>query len=314
VRAPVALLIFNRPETTARVFEAVREARPSRLLVVADGPRPGVEGEAERCAQARAVTEAVDWECEISREYSDVNLGCKRRVSSGISWVFEQAEEAVLLEDDCLPHPSFFSYCDELLDRYRDDSSVMHISGDNLRFGRRGDASYFFSRYPHVWGWASWRRAWEHYDPDLAAWEAADKDAFLEAAFEDPAERRFWRHAWDGSGSGAIDTWDFQWVHACIAAAGLAINPNANLVSNIGFGGTGTHTDEDSEGLAGLPIEQLELPLRHPPETRRDDEADRDTANRFFSAPGEVPPEQSTSPGRGPRALARAARRILRPR
>jgi glycosyltransferase involved in cell wall biosynthesis len=281
-RTPVALLIFNRPDTTARVFEAVRQARPERLLIVADGPRPGVKGEAEKCAQARAVTEAVDWPCEVLREYSEPNLGCRLRVSSGIDWIFEQAEEAIILEDDCVPDPSFFGYCEELLERYRDDERVMHISGDNLGAGRRGDAGYYFSRYPHIWGWASWRRAWAKYDVNVPAWASGDKDAYL-AGFERDAERNFWRQMWDEAASGRIGTWDFQWVFACIANGGLAINPNVNLVSNIGYGEGSTHTEEDPTGIGDLPTEPVELPLRHPATVARDSEADAETGGRFFT-------------------------------
>ncbi|MDX6617028.1 MAG: hypothetical protein QOD60_2119, partial [Solirubrobacterales bacterium] len=281
VETPVAMLIFNRPETTSRVFETVRQARPERLMVVADGPRPDVEGEAERCAQARAVTEAVDWPCEVLRDYSEVNLGCRLRVSSGIDWVFEQAEEAILLEDDCLPDPSFFGYCEELLDHYREDERVMHISGDNLCFGRRGDASYYFSRFPHIWGWATWRRAWDKYDLNVGRWAAGDKDAYL-AGFDDDGERQFWRQIWDESAAGRVKTWDYQWMFALVANNGLAINPNVNLVSNIGFGAGSTHTEEDPDEIGNLPVEPIESPLRHPAEVARDREADAETAHRFF--------------------------------
>ncbi len=200
-----------------------------------------------------------------------------------MTWVFEQVEEAILLEDDCLPHPSFFPYCEELLDRYRDEDRVMHISGDNLGFGRRGEASYFFSRYPHVWGWASWRRAWQHYDPDLREYlEADDKDRWL-GPFTDPAERRFWDRAWGESASGEIDTWDYQWAFACMDNRGLAINPNVNLVSNIGYGSGSTHTESASDSLANLDTSEPDRPLRHPLRIERDAECDARTARRFFS-------------------------------
>jgi hypothetical protein len=280
---PVALLIFNRPGPTGRVFEEIRRAQPERLLVVADGPRPAVEGEADRCAKAREITEAVDWPCEVSRNYAEANLGCKRRVSSGVDWVFEEVEEAILLEDDCLPDPSFFPYCEELLDRYRDDERVMHIGGGNLRFGPCGDASYFFSRYPHVWGWASWRRAWRHYDVDLENWaQEADQDRYLES-FETESERRFWRQIWERTRDGDIDTWDFQWVFACMTNNGLAINPNLNLISNIGVGEDSTNTTSEISELANLPLESMDRPLRHPESLERQRHCDAETARRFFS-------------------------------
>lgn len=169
---PVAFMIFNRPEKTARVFAEIRKARPTQLFIVADGPR--TEQEKEKTDATRAVTEHIDWECEVKRNYSDVNVGCKMRVSSGISWIFENVENAIILEDDCVPEQSFFPYCQELLERYKDDTRIMHISGDNFEWGRTGnfesDASYYFSRIPHVWGWATWRRAWNLYDINMTSW------------------------------------------------------------------------------------------------------------------------------------------------
>jgi hypothetical protein len=286
LRTPVAMLIFNRPETTARVFERVREARPPKLLVVADGPRPDRPEEAERTTAARAVAEAVDWECDLLTDYAQVNLGCRGRVSSGLDWVFETVEEAIVLEDDCLPDPSFFRFCDELLERYRDEERVMHISGDNFQSGRTiGEASYYLTRYPHVWGWASWRRAWRHHDVEIREWTALEesgRDALL-GQFADPAERRFWRWAWDGAASGAIDTWDLQWVFAAIRRGALSINPGVNLVSNVGFGEESTHTGEDDGEVGRLPVEEMEFPLRHPDRLERDQGADEHTARLFFT-------------------------------
>jgi hypothetical protein len=289
LRTPVALLIFNRPETTARVFERVREARPPKLLVVADGPRPDQPDEAERTAAARRVVERVDWECELLTDYSEANLGCRRRVSSGLDWVFETVEEAIVLEDDCVPDPSFFPFCDELLERYRDEERVMHVSGDNFQFGRRvGEASYYFTRYPHVWGWASWRRAWRHHDVEIPKWAAAGRlrRRLLLREFADPSERRFWEWAWDGVSAGLIDTWDFQWVFALRARKALAINPNVNLVSNIGFGAESTHTAEDERGVGALPTEETGFPLRHPDRIERDAAADERAASLFFRRDG----------------------------
>ena len=168
---PVAFLIFNRPDTTARVFEAIRQAKPPKLLVVADGPRPDRPDDVEKCKAARAIIDRVDWACEVLTNYSDLNLGCGKRPATGITWVFEQVEEAIIFEDDCLPHPSFFRFCEELLNYYRHDERIMVISGNNFQFGRnRTDDSYYFSRYNHIWGWASWRRAWEYFDYDLKLW------------------------------------------------------------------------------------------------------------------------------------------------
>jgi hypothetical protein len=296
---PVAISIFNRPQTTVRVFEAIRSVRPPRLLVIADGARPDRPGEAEACAATRAIVEAIDWECELSLNYSEANLGCRRRISSGLDWVFDTVEEAIVLEDDCLPSHSFFRFCEELLDRYRTKDRVMHISGDNFQsVGRssgffrglsrrivRPTMSYYFSRYPHVWGWASWRRAWAHYDVEMRAWDSGDDRARFLSQISDLSEREFWRETWDQVSRGESDTWDYQWAFACMALNGFSVMPAANLVSNIGFGGGSTHTGGESE-LANLPTVELDFPLRHPTSIDRDIEADRHSARLFFGAGG----------------------------
>ena len=284
LRTPVALLIFNRPETTARVFERVREARPPRLLIVADGPRPGIPDEDRRVREARDVVAAVDWSCEVSTDCSEVNLGCGRRVSSGLDWVFDSVEEAIVLEDDCLPDPSFFRFSEELLDRYRSDDRVMHISGDNFEGVGRSSAarsataagdsdcrwgpSYYFSRYPHVWGWAGWRRAWAGYDFEMRRWRDGDRSVL--ESFEDPGEREFWSRTWDEVVRGEIDTWDYQWTFACLSRGGLSVMPRTNLIANLGFGEGGHHTTDAANPFAEIPARPMRFPLRQPGSVERD--------------------------------------------
>ena len=282
LHTPVAFIIFNRPDTTARVFEEIRRARPAKLLVVADGPRPDRPGEAEKVAAARAIIEQVDWPCEVLKNYSDINLGCRRRVSSGLDWVFQTVEEAIILEDDCLPHPTFFRFCEELLEKYRNDERVMNINGSNYQFGRKcGEASYYFSRYTHIWGWASWRRAWQYYDVDIKNWEnSKNKNEYLHV-FSCRAERRFWRTMLDKVASGKIDTWDFQWAFACLVRRALVIAPNVNLISNIGFGPGATHTTGVSID-ANMPTAAMELPLVHPRLFIQAVDADEHESTLFF--------------------------------
>lgn len=266
VRSPVLFLVFNRPDTTERVFEAIRKARPPRLYVAADGPRASRPDESERCDAVRRIATAVDWPCEVHTLFRTENLGCKRGVSSGIAWFFQQEPEGIVLEDDCVPDPSFFSYCDELLERYRDDPRVMCVSGDNFVSSVWKPAeSYYFSKFVHVWGWASWRRAWNLYDVEIRDWHMQDKAALLERWM--PGERAaqaLWRDQFDRVAGGQIDTWDYQWVYACWRHGGLSALPAVNLISNIGFGVDATHTVSPESRLAGLPVESLQGPLRHP--------------------------------------------------
>lgn len=278
LQTPVAFIIFNRPDLTSRVFAEIRRAKPRRLLVIADGPRQDRSGEAERCAMTRAIIEQVDWDCEVLRNFSHVNLGCGRRVASGLEWVFEQTTEAIILEDDCVPHPTFFPFCEALLDRYRDDERVMHIGGNGFQFGRTDQSSsYFFSRYFPSWGWASWRRAWRHYDLEIALWPSLRHTDWLREFLDDERLLEYWQLRFDRAHAGVdvVNTWDLQWTFTCWLQNGLAILPYRTLVSNVGFGPEATHTRSASVPLANLPTAPMQFPLKHPPYVFRDREADR---------------------------------------
>jgi hypothetical protein len=282
VSTPVAMFIYNRADLTRRVFQEIARARPSKLFIVADGPRRDRPGDKARCDAARGVIRSIDWDCEVQTNLAESNMGCGERVSSGLDWVFQNVEEAIILEDDCLPHPTFFRFCEELLKHYRHDSRVMHISGDNFQFGKpRGEGSYYFSRYPHIWGWASWRRAWQHYDVDMRMWASQGNRKDYLDVFTDELERRFWRNTWQSVCEGKIDTWDYQWVFSCVARKGLSVVPNVNLVSNIGFGEDATHGGGTSI-VAHLPGGDLRFPLRHPSRFQWDEKADRETGKLFF--------------------------------
>jgi len=272
---PVAFIVFNRPETTARVFAAIREAQPSQLLIIADGARPDRVGEAAKCQQVRTICDRIDWECEVKRNYADGNLGCKRRVSSGLDWVFSEVEEAIILEDDCLPDPTFFPFCQEMLEKYRRDRRIMAITGGNYLWGKtRTNYSYYFSIYSDIWGWATWRRAWQHYDVDMKLWPSIkDKDWLTDILGYNHKFKRNWHHTLDNIHQGNVDTWDLQWVFACFVQSGLTIAPNVNLIANIGFGEDATHTISPSH-LANLPTEPLTFPLVHPPFIINDTKSD----------------------------------------
>jgi hypothetical protein len=301
VTTPVVYLIFNRPDLTERTFAALRVVRPRRLHVVADGPRAGRPDEARLCAAARAATERVDWPCEVTRDYADANLGCGRRVSTGITRAFETVEEAIILEDDCLPDPSFFSYCTELLQRYRGDERVMAVSGNNFQAGARTPYSYYFSKYMHCWGWATWRRAWARYDFHMSGLIDYLHSPAFRAWCPQRRERAHWRAIFMKVAAGKLDTWDYQWLYSCWRHAGLTALPEVNLVSNLGFRGDATHT-RDAAPLADLPVGAIG-PLVHPPDVKPNVEADRYTFQTVFCG---ADPRASQS------LLARAARKFGR--
>jgi hypothetical protein len=264
VTTPVVFFIFNRPETTRRVFEAIRSARPSRLLVIADGPRKDRLGEADICATVRNITEAVDWPCEVVRNYSSENMGCKKRLSSGLNWVFEQVEEAIILEDDCLPHPDFFHFAQEMLTRYRHDTRIGQICGANFQLGwRRDQSSYYFSRYHHIWGWATWRRSWQEYDLAMSAWPHVRDGNRLYDYLGDPLVFHYWAKKFDQTYTGRIETWDYQWMFAMWINNRLSIIPNVNLITNIGVQGRSGNGDA-KQSMLNIPFGSMEFPLRHP--------------------------------------------------
>lgn len=273
LKTPVAFLIFNRPDTTGQVFREIAKAKPEKLLVVADGPRKEKAGEAEKCAQARKIISSVDWDCEVLTNYSDTNLGCKRRVSSGLDWVFDTVEEAIVLEDDCLPSRSFFPFCEELLSRFRHDARVMQVSGSNYLDTGTAE-SYFFSKYGPIWGWASWRRAWKLYDVDMKLWPMIKKNRLHHDFCFNENEIAAREEIFDSVFNGNIDTWDYQWVFAKLVNNGLSITPQKNLVTNIGFGEDATHTTSKDDRRGLLQRHELEFPLTHPVVTVKNHELD----------------------------------------
>jgi hypothetical protein len=260
--APVLFLVFNRPECTHQVFQAIRAARPSRLFVAADGPRPERSGEAERCRHVRAIATAVDWPCDVQTLFRDHNLGCGRAVSEAISWFFGQVAEGIVLEDDCLPDQSFFAYASALLERFREDSRIGQVCGYNLLPHQSPpESDYFLSHFGWSWGWASWRRAWRNFDLTMASWPNLKASGqHLQYPFYRERVRIF-----DQTYSGAIDTWDYQWHYALSAQGQWSLIPCRNLIENIGFGSDATHTNatDASRAMAAESLPSFEF-LRHP--------------------------------------------------
>lgn len=239
---PILFLIFNRPDTTARVFESIKAMKPKKLFVSADGARAFKAGESDICAITRAIiTDQIDWDCDLQVNFYTENLGCRKAVSGGITWFFNQVPAGIILEDDCLPDPDFFTFCAEMLELYAHDQRIMHITGNNFQNGKiRGNASYYFSRYSHIWGWATWARAWKNYEPNMAGLEEFFEDDFIHQITPKAGSKKYWQGKFFKVKNNLIDTWDYQWLYATWKHNGLTIIPNKNLVTNIGFE-AGTH-------------------------------------------------------------------------
>ena len=270
-RSPGLLLIHRRVEMTLRVFAAIREARPARLLLAADGPEDD-----PHCQECRAlVLDGVDWPCEVETRLLKLNEGCKKAVAGALGWAFSRHECLIVLEDDCLPHPSFFPFCDEMLGHYADVPRVMQICGSNLTGHQpRDGASSFLSRFGPIWGWASWRRAWAHYDVAMRDWPSARAAPALRAQCSSTIEWLWRRAIFNAVHGGEIDTWDYQWAYAKVKSGGLSLIPRHNLVSNLGFGPGATHTHDAGDPRACLPAREVGFPLVPPREVAPDEQAD----------------------------------------
>lgn len=285
---PILFLIFNREETALKVFNRIKLLQPSRLYVAADGPRKNNEKDIENCNHTRAIIEQVDWECEVFKLFRDENLGCGKAVSGGINWFFEHEEEGIILEDDCLPDSSFFSFCNTLLDFYRNDERIFHIGGTNFQRGiKRGNASYYFSANVHVWGWATWKRAWKKYDFDVLDVEEFILQRKIEKYFSEKNIRDYWHAIFRNMKQHKIDTWDYQWLYSVWNNGGLSIIPQVNLISNIGFNSDATHTHSDNE-WANVPTYSI-TEIIHPQSITQNKEADLYTFNSHYAPPMKEP-------------------------
>jgi hypothetical protein len=268
------------------VIQAISAARPAKVFFAVDGPRPGKADEADRVQQVRDLIGGMNWGCEVRTLFRDANLGCKLAVSQAISWFFSEVEAGIVLEDDCVAHPSFFPFAGELLQRYREDERIAMISGDNFQHGsRRTDYSYYFSRYTHIWGWATWRRAWRLYDHAMSAWPEMRAGGWLMDILGERKAAAYWTGIFDATHGERNTSWAYRWTFSAWSHSALTILPNVNLVSNIGFGEQATHTKRHDEFMASLDLAEMKFPLRHPPYVIRDERSDASTQARMFSVP-----------------------------
>ncbi|MFN0291789.1 nucleotide-diphospho-sugar transferase [Pedobacter helvus] len=260
-QTPILFLVFNRPDTTALVFDEIKKAQPKRLYIAADGARNAVEE--AKCNAVREIVKDITWDCEVKTLFREKNLGCKYAVSSAITWFFDNEPEGIILEDDCLPSQSFFGFCSELLEKYRNDNRIGHIGGSNFQDGiKRGDGTYYFSRLTHVWGWAGWRRVWKDYDVEMKTFKDF-KEADLENSPTHSLHKATWYRNLENTYKGQINTWDYQYAYSNLINNYLSIMPNQNLIKNIGFGEDATHTfgDHHFANLQTGSIKEIKYPI-----------------------------------------------------
>ncbi|MGI9470094.1 MAG: glycosyltransferase family 2 protein [Rubripirellula sp.] len=287
-QTPIAFILFNRPRETQIAFDVIRSIRPTELFLISDAARENRELEPLAVEKTRQIVADVDWPCQVRRIYAEANMGCGKRISSGITAAFEEVDRLIVLEDDCVAHPTFFPYAECLLDRYEDDPRVMAVSGDCFHSQFQSSAaSYYFSKYPHCWGWATWKRAWSLFQSHIPDWRQIILSRDFESLCHSTKERNYWLDVFERIARGRIDTWDFQWTLTCWKHQGLTALPKQNLISNIGFNSNGTHTQE-ATSLANLPTFPMDI-ICHPDQVLRDLRADQVTDEQIFSGPWREP-------------------------
>ena len=263
---PVILFCFNRPTTVQTVFAQIARLKPKKLYLVADGPRKNHPDDIMLCAQVQNIILAIDWECQISTLFFEDNQGCRKAFLQGLNWIFTQENHAIILEDDCVPDLTFFTFCQELLDLYEDQPQIMSIAGfrylpDNINSAK----SYCFSKYTQSWGWATWKRAWSLMDAELTTWDDLQQASWLDTYLLNQDYSTYWRHIFNKMKNG-MDTWDYAWIYSCWKNSGLTIHPNVNLISPIGFGLNATHNRDEAHPAAFRKTIPMAFPLRHPGE------------------------------------------------
>lgn len=281
---PVVLFIYKRAQNLAAIVAVLRRLKITTIYIVADGPvNPD---EVPVVVSTRGELELlIDWPCKVYKNYAKENLGLKERFRTGINWVFRTTDKAIFIEDDCLPDPTFFRFCDELLEKYKDDDRIFSISGNNFQFGKECTRdSYYFSRYPHIWGWATWKRAWDHYDADISDWSERGETSWLLDVTGGLLISKFWKYIFDRLFSGQINTWDYQLTYASFKNNGLNIIPGQNLVTNVGYGQDSTNIKKRNKTI-GVPAVPMHFPMVHPANFAANNIADQRINNLVFLNP-----------------------------
>jgi hypothetical protein len=286
-KPPILFIVFNRLFSTIEVFNSIKKFKPTKLYIASDGPRLDNNHDASEVIAIRDYLIAnIDWDCELKTLFREKNLGCKYAVSEAINWFFDNEECGIILEDDCLPNESFFLFCQELLVKYKDDLRIWHISGNNFQNSIiRGNSSYYFSKFSHIWGWATWANRWKKYDVELSNFDFLLKLNGLRDILENKQEIDYWEKIFRDLSNLEIDTWDYQWTYTVWVNNGLSILPNKNLISNIGFGQGATHTTDLYSLHSNLPRQDLSFPLIHPLFVFKNKQADNFTSLLMYRNP-----------------------------
>ncbi len=279
---PIAYFIFNRPERTKKSFSIIKAQKPKKLMIISDGPRSGNVDDKKKCKECLEIVSQIDWPCEVKTNFSNVNLGMKKRNITGLNWAFSLEEEILILEDDNLPIDDFFKFIEEVVPIYRDNEQILQITGVNWQDDKiRGNASYYFSKYNNLWGWVTWKRNWKKYDVKISEWPNYKNSANWKKKCPNDIERYYWEKLFDEYFAKEINSWAYAWLFCAFYYNCLTVTPNVNLVKNSGLDGDGTHEFKNKSGLL-KPYGKIKFPLVHPLDIKENIEADEYTFNNIF--------------------------------
>lgn len=275
-KIPVLIIAFNRPKITENLIKELKKIKPKEIFFAVDGPRKNNKEDKIKVKETQEVIKNIDWPCKVKKLIRTENKGCKYGPAEAIDWLFKNVDKGIILEDDCLPNKSFFKFCEQLLEKYKDDERIMHISGTNYNRNWKSNLdSYYFSKYPFIWGWATWRRAWNKYDIEMKNYEIFKKETYLKQIFPNKLEAMTIKKGFKTVYKTNFTAWDHQWLYTVISNNGLSIVPNENLITNIGMGADATHTNTKLEEKRSLPTKELKFPLKHPEFILQNKESDK---------------------------------------
>lgn len=281
MESPVLLIVFNRPRCTRKVFQQIRKAKPKHLFIAGDGPRPNVAMDAKGCAKVKDILSVIDWDCNCRYLYQEQNLGCASAVSGAINWFFDQIDRGIILEDDTVPAVSFFHFADELLNKYKDHRNIMHIAGTNIIPSPQQKTSYRFSHLIHIGGWATWKRAWSHFDIEMKEWNTVRTRLRERMPFGNMTENYI--DSLNRCHASDLHVWGPKWSYSCLAQNGLSIVPKTNLIYNVGYGPGAVHTRSIHNPFAHIKPMELDFPLVHPSDEDTNPAFDQNYLHYLFS-------------------------------
>ena len=285
MNTPILILLFNRPKETKILINRLRKIKPSQIYISQDGPRDQLSNDIVLCQKVKDIISEIDWDCKIKKKFNKVNLGCRTSVSSALHWLFENEKNGIILEDDCIPSKSFFHFCEQMLERYENSENIYSISGSNFQRNQKiGKGDYYFSKYAHCWGWATWKRAWKNYDDDMKFWTQLKNSNLWNELHPILLEKKYWSRIFDDVYKRKIDSWAYVWLASVWNAGGKSIIPNKNLIVNIGFNEFATNTLSYSKvDEKSLKFLELDNNISHPCEETINYDADQYVFKNHFN-------------------------------